>query len=61
MILKKIQKNIFLLIEFHNVHKNLIKIRNFIRKSDLKIIHIHANNYGGIDKNGFQRLLNYLC
>ena len=47
----------FLLIEFHNVHKNLIKIRNFIRKSDLKIIHIHANNYGGIDKNGNPKVI----
>ena len=26
----------------------LEKIRNFIRKTDLKIIHIHANNYDSI-------------
>ena len=60
-ILNDIKKNskkiFFLLIEFHNVHKNLIKIRNFIRKSDLKIIHIHANNYGGIDKNGNPKVI----
>lgn len=60
-ILNDIKKNskkiFFLLIEFHNVHKNLIKIRNFIRKSDLKIIHIHANNYGGIDKNGIPKVI----
>jgi hypothetical protein len=60
-ILNDIKKNskriFFLLIEFHNVHKNLIKIRNFIIKSDLKIIHIHANNYGGIDKNGIPKVI----
>jgi hypothetical protein len=60
-ILNDIKKNskriFFLLIEFHNVHKNLTKIRNFIRKSDLKIIHIHANNYGGIDKNGIPKVI----
>ena len=39
------------------MHKNLIKIRNFLRKSDLKIIHIHANNYGGVDKNGIPRVI----
>lgn len=60
-ILNDIKKNskriFFLLIEFHDVHKNLIKIRNFITKSDLKIIHIHANNYGGIDKNGIPKVI----
>ena len=60
-ILNDINKNskriFFLLIEFHNVHKNLIKIRNFIKKSDFKIIHIHANNYGGIDKNGIPKVI----
>ena len=60
-ILNDIKKNskriFFLLIEFHDVHKNLTKIRNFITKSDLKIIHIHANNYGGIDKNGIPKVI----
>ena len=50
--IKKNSKKIsFLIIELHDIHKNLGRIRNFIKKSDLKIIHIHANNYGGIDKN----------
>ena len=39
------------------MHKNLIKIRNFITKSDLKIIHIHGNNYGGIDKNDILKVI----
>ena len=56
-IKKKSKKIFFLLIEFHNVHKNLSNIRNFISKSDLKIIHIHANNYGGIDKNGIPKVI----
>ena len=38
-------------MELNDIHKNLGRIRNFIKKSDLKIIHMHANNYGGIDKN----------
>ena len=50
--IKKNSKKIsFLIIELHDIHKNLGRIKNFIKKSDLKIIHIHANNYGGIDKN----------
>ena len=54
---KNSKRIFFLLIEFHNVHTNLIKIRNFITKSDLKIIHTHANNYGGIDKNGIPNVI----
>jgi hypothetical protein len=54
-ILNDIKRNsskiIFLIIEFHDVDKNIKKIKNFIKKLDLKIIHIHANNYGGLDKN----------
>ena len=42
--------NLFI-IEFHNIHKNLNKIKNFIKKTKFKIIHIHGNNYGGINKN----------
>jgi hypothetical protein len=45
------RKIVFLIIEFHDIDKNIKKIKNFISKLDLKIIHIHANNYGGIDKN----------
>jgi len=60
-ILNDIKKNskkiVFLLIEFHEIHKNLRKIKNFISKSDLKIIHIHANNYGGTDKNGIPKVI----
>jgi hypothetical protein len=39
-----------LIIEFHNILKNISKIKKFLSNSKFKIIHIHANNYGGIDK-----------
>ena len=60
-VLDQINKNSkkinLLIIEFHNVKKNIKKIKKFLKKSNLKIIHIHANNYGGIDKNGLPRVL----
>ena len=40
-----------LIIEFHNIHKNLNKLKNFIKKTKFKIIHIHGNNYAGTNKN----------
>ena len=40
-----------LIIEFHNIHKNLDKIKRFLKKSNFKIIHIHGNNYSGTNKN----------
>ena len=47
----------FLIIEFHEIDKNMKKIKNFLDKFDLKIIHIHANNYGGIDKKGNPKVI----
>ena len=36
-----------LIIEFHNVGKNISKVKSFIKKNNfLKLIHIHANNFG---------------
>ncbi len=53
-ILKTVKKNYhrinLLIIEFHNISKNIIKIKKFLSNSKLKIIHLHANNYGGVDK-----------
>jgi len=46
-----------LIIEFHQVEKNLKKIHKFIKNNNLKIIHIHANNYGGLDKKGIPTTL----
>ena len=60
-ILNDIKRNsskiIFLVIEFHDVNKNIEKIKNFIKKLDLKIIHIHGNNYGGLDKNNNPKVI----
>lgn len=43
-----------LIIEFHEIKKNMRKIINFVEKNkNLKLIHIHANNVSGIDKYGF--------
>lgn len=37
-----------LIIEFHNVQKNLKLIESFIKKIDLVLIHTHVNNFGPI-------------
>ena len=41
-----------LVIEFHNfdLHQEIIK--SFIQDFELKLVHIHVNNYGTIDKAG---------
>ena len=42
-----------MIVEFHDIHKNLNKIEDFITKSkELKLIHIHGNNFAGSDKDG---------
>ena len=42
-----------MIIEFHNLNKNIDKIENFITENkDLKLIHIHANNFKEVDING---------
>ena len=54
-VLEPIKKNFqhiyLLIIEFHNIHKNISKIKKFLVKSKLKLIHIHGNNYSGTNKN----------
>ncbi|MDB4821275.1 FkbM family methyltransferase [Candidatus Pelagibacter sp.] len=41
-----------LLIEFHDIQKNMNLIKDFIDQSnDLKLIHIHGNNYSCTDEN----------
>lgn len=56
--LKKYNNKInLLIIEFHQVKKNMKKINNFIKNNNLKIIHIHANNFGGLDKRGIPTTL----
>ena len=43
----RLKKNISgIVIEFHNIDLFFEKIKNFIKKNQLKLIHIHANNCG---------------
>ena len=60
-VLDQINKNSkkinLLIVEFHKVNKNIKKIEKFLKKSNFKIIHIHANNYGGVDKNNVPKVL----
>jgi len=50
-LLKRINKEShkinLLIIEFHNIGKNLNNIIKFLINSKFKIIHIHGNNYAG--------------
>ena len=42
-----------LIIEFHDIHKDIDRIEEFINKSkELRLIHIHANNFAGSNKDG---------
>ncbi len=45
------------IIEFHNLKKNLKKIKDFINKSNLRNIHINANNYGMVDDKGIPQVI----
>ena len=47
-----------LLIEFHDIQKNINLIKNFMNQSnDLKLIHIHGNNYAGANKHNDPNLI----
>ena len=60
-VLKEINKNFdklnLVIIEFHNLQKNLKKIKDFINKTKLKNIHINANNYETVDTNGIPKVI----
>lgn len=38
-----------LVIEFHSVNNNINTIKNFIESFNLKLVHIHINNYGTLE------------
>ena len=44
-------KLIAIVIEFHDVNKNIDKIKNFLYNLNMKIIHFHINNFGEIVEN----------
>ena len=60
-VLKEINKNFdrlnLVIIEFHNLKKNLIKIKDFMKQTKLRNIHINANNYGMVDFNGIPQVI----
>ena len=56
-IIKNYDKINLLIIEFHYVYKNFRLIKKFLSNTNFKIIHIHANNFGGIEKNGIPTTL----
>ena len=55
-VLNEINKNFdklnLVIIEFHNLQKNLKKLKNFLKKTKLRNIHISINNYGKINSHG---------
>ncbi len=50
-IIKYQKKLTGLIIEFHDIDLHREKIKKFIQKFDMRITHIHPNNFGQIDKN----------
>ena len=53
-IIKNQSRMTGLAIEFHDCDLMSEKIKIFIKKFDLNLVHIHVNNYGIINKNNFQ-------
>tara|TARA_A100001011_G_scaffold228678_1_gene236820 strand:+ start:3596 stop:4342 length:747 start_codon:yes stop_codon:yes gene_type:complete len=45
------ERIIGIVIEFHKFNKNLERIRSFVKKLNLKLVHLHANNNDGCDLN----------
>lgn len=49
----KLQNNFSgIVIEFHDIDIHQKTIEKFINEIDLDLVHIHPNNFGGVDKNG---------
>jgi len=40
-----------IVIEFHDIDLHLDKILKFIEQLDMSLVHIHPNNFGGVDLN----------
>ena len=46
-----------LVIEFHNVEKNIHLIEDFIESFKLELIYIHVNNVSKLDTNGLPSII----
>jgi len=44
-------------IEFHDCDKNIESISDFIKKIDMPVVHIHANNYDPVNKIGIPKTI----
>lgn len=51
-ILKNENKINGLVIEFHDFDLHYDAIKRFVENFELRLVHIHANNFGSVDKNG---------
>lgn len=56
---KEFKKINMLIIEFHKISKNINKIKSFLLEKKFKIIHIHGNNFGGVDKKGDPNVMEF--
>ena len=44
-------------IEFHDCDKNMESINDFIKKIDIPLVHIHANNYDSVNEMGIPKTI----
>jgi len=44
-------------IEFHDCDKNMGSINDFIKKIDMPLVHIHANNYDSVSEIGIPKTI----
>ena len=49
----------FLVIEFHNIDLMENHIKSFLQNLSLDLVHIHVNNFGGINKNGHAKVIEF--
>ena len=56
-ILQTQENLIGLAIEFHSCNLMTKKIKSFIEKLNLDLVHIHVNNYGPVTKNAFPTVI----
>ena len=56
-ILENENKIMGLVIEFHDIDLHIDKIKSFINKSRLTLVHFHSNNYGDVDNSGNPKLI----
>ena len=46
-----------IIIEFHDIDLHQEKILKFVKNIDMHLVHIHPNNYGGVDKNNDPKVI----